>query len=324
MPSISRRKVLSLGVAAGAGALLPRHLAAAVLQRRLFWDSLADPAAQPGTLTASNLIAVAPVSDPSSEVVLENLFPGLLSDSGFQQFRPVAFLVSNVSNKDIRAFSSHWRVTTTSHQFELAIMHYFHPHARQESTNKNESRPLFFTGDIPAIRAGATRLVTPFFSWSPSAYEDSGTPNWTQLVRRRPAVVLSQLAEPGCSVTMLIDGAITKDFASVGPNDEDLAGFFCVTRNAEHDEAISVLRLIAAGASRERLRDQLGRDALRFLYDVPPSRSSRYYTAYCKVRQRQATVLLRRLRMPWDKFLKTLEYLRSQPKTQIRTLGSTA
>jgi hypothetical protein len=116
---------------------------------------------------------------------------------------------------------------------------------------------------------------------------------------------------------MRIDQAITADYATVGSVDQNLTRVFCVTRNAEHDEAVSVLKRISAGASPEQVRNQLSRDASGLGFDIQPI-SDLYY----RVRQRQANVLLRRLKKArWDQFLRTLEYLRNQPKTKAHSIS---
>jgi hypothetical protein len=316
MTLISRRDLISAGVVVGASALLPRQLFA-------LSGKSGESAAQSATSSVGDFLAVSPVSDPSSAIVLNGLFPGLLPDPGFEQLRPVAFLVTNLSRSSVRAFSTHWIFTTPGYTREMSLMHYFHPRAgymgrkrMHWGTTGNRTR---LTGRIPIIKAGATRLVTPFFNWSPSFYKQHGDLDWGKLLRRRarPEVVLSDLAKPGASVAMTISAAITKDYAWVGPDGQELARVFSVTRNAEHDEAVSVLKRISAGASPEQVREQLRHHASGLAFDIQPS-SDLYY----RVRQRQAKVLLRRLKKArWDQFLRTLEYLRKQPPTRTHPIS---
>lgn len=317
MALISRRNLLSVGAAAGAAALLPRRLLA-------FSGTPRSSAPRPATLSAGGLLAVTPVSDPSSVTVVDRLFPGLLADDGFQQLRSMSFLVTNLTNHAIRAFSSRWILTAPGGSREMTIMHYFHPRAgrlgrkRMHWGMKGDRTRL--TGKVPIIKRGATRLVTPFFNWSPKFYKVHGTPDWAELFRdrARPEVRLSSLTSPGTGVTMTIVAAITHDYAAVGPQSEDLARVFSVTRNAEHDEAVSVLRQVSAGASPAEVRNHLRRDASGLAFDIQAT-SDLYY----RVRQRQAKVLLRRLeKARWDRFQRTLQYLANQPETQIRKLDS--
>ena len=321
MASISRRKLLSIGVAAGAGALFPgRPVAALSLPET---SAPADAIIASGAARASDFLSVAPVSDPSSLRVLDELFPGLLSDPGFEQFKPASFLVTNVSQTHVRAFISDWVVTTQDRTYHMYTRDYFHPRAGTEESELihwgRTGDITRFTGNLPLIRKGATRLVTPFFNWSVSHYKKNSKPKWGKLLLRQPRSVASDLTDPGTSVGMAIDGAIRHDYASVGLHMEYLTTIFCVARNAEHDEAIAVRRLIAAGASPEEVGEQLRRHAMGL--DLTPRFPADYY--YNNVRQRQAKVLLRRLNnAPWDQFLGTLAYLRNQPKTQTHALES--
>jgi hypothetical protein len=312
MRSISRRDLISAWLSAGAAAILPGEL----LPRQ-------SPGAQAAELSTTSLLRVSRVSDPSSVPTVNRLFPGLLGDDGFQPLRLAAFLVTNAGKQNIRAFSSHWIITTSRGRSELTIMHYFHPRAGRIGRKNvhwgikgNRTR---FTGSVPIIRAGSTRLVTPFFNWSPSYYRNHGSPDWPKLLSRRarPEVMLLDVAGPGASVTMTIVGVIIHSSAA-GPDAKNLARVFSVTRNAEHDEAVSVLRRVSAGASAGQVRDQLRCDGGGLAFDIQPN-SDLYY----RVRQRQAKVLLRRFQKARsDQFRRTLEYLASKPKTNIHTISA--
>jgi hypothetical protein len=307
MPSISRRKVLSLGVSAGA--VLFSNLPAAILPRQFFSDRLAGSKAGSGTLGVDDFLRVVPAFGSASDFVLNSVFPGLLSESGFRPFRPMSFLVSNVSNTDIRAFSVYWTVTKSRGEYKFTIRHYKRP--RTGPGNK-----ILFTGEVPIIRSGATRLVTPFFNWIPSEYSESDRPDWMKLATKCPALGLSEPTSAPSDVAMHIDALITDDFASLGPGDEYLAHAFCGSRNAEHDEAVAVRRQIGAGAQQEQVSVYLRREASGVDFDIQ-SHSALYY----RVRQRQAKVLRRRLaNAGWEPFISTLEYLRSQPKTRLGRL----
>lgn len=327
MALISRRRVLSIATAAGFGALLPSRLAAAILPSYAAPNGLADsPARSVAPLLASDLLAVSRASDPSSSARLNDLFPGLLADAGFQQFLPVASLVTNVGIRDVRAFQFRWTITTPNGYSEIITQHFLQPRAgragRQQMPWGVKGNDKYFTGKIPVIRAGTTRLVTPYFCWNATSYQRPDRPSWAKLLRwrRLPELVLSELADPRASVAMTIDAAIMDDCSSLGPHDGHLAGIFCVTRNAEHDQAVSVRGRIAAGATQEQLRQSLRSDVNGV--DFTFRTNSPYDNIYYSARKRQAKVLLRRLENAgWDKFLGTLEYLRSQPKTRKGTLG---
>jgi hypothetical protein len=299
---------------AGGAALLPRKLFA-------LSEKLAGSVPQPVTLSADNLLAVVPVSDPSSEAAINRLFPGLLHDGGFQQLRPLAFFVTNVSRKSVRAFSSHWTVTTASGEYETTIMHYFHRRTGRKMMHwgikGNRTR---FTGRVPIIKAGATRLLTPYFNWSATYYKDHGLPDWASLLRRRarPEINLSELKKPDSRVTMTVVAAITHDHIAVGPESQALARVFSVTRNAEHDEALSILQRFQSGDTAEQIAGLLRKHSSGLAFDIRPE-SDLYY----RVRQRQAKVLLRRLhKARWDQFVRTLQRLSDQRRTVLRTVST--
>jgi hypothetical protein len=308
MSLVSRREVIFRGMVTSAVTLLPEFL---------FTEKTNGLVPQASDLRINNLFSVEPISK-SSTTVLDNLFPGLLLEQKFQQFIPVSFLVSNIGSKDIRAFSSHWTIAALPDMHEMNIMHYFHPREEANADMKmswgQQGNETYFTGIVPAIRAGATRLVTPFFSWSSSFYKKNNKPAWDQILlfRRRRGLELAQLADG--AVSMRVSAAITKDFVSIGTDDR-LANAFCVTRNAEHDEAVSVLKNIAAGASQNQVIDQLYRDARGLDFDNDPQTKF-----YYRMRQRQAAALLGRIEdSNWGQFVETLQYLRNQPKTRKRT-----
>lgn len=314
MDLLSRRKLISIGVAAGVANMLPLQVLS---------QSLGAAAAQSGVPAADSILIATPASHPSSTSIVDRLFPGLLSDAGFQQLLPVAFLVTNSSNKSMSAFSSHWTKTTPNGSIDWSIMHYFH--RRSSSSNQlmhwgSKGNKTRYTGQIPVIKAGATRLITPFFNWGPVYYKKHGKQNWANLLSRRARreVSISDLTNPNTSFSMNIDAAITQDHMSLGPNDAFLVKVFTNTRNAEHDEAISVLRHMASGASTEQVKELLAQHASGLAFNIRPS-SDLYY----RVRQRQAKVLLRRLNHARsDQFQRTLIYLKSQSPTLIRSVAS--
>ena len=313
MQLISRRKLITVGAAAGATTLL----------LPLFAEiGFGDAVVQAATLGVSDFLAVAPAANPSSAVILNRHFPGLHADSGFQPLLPLAFLVTNVGSRDILAYSSHWSLSTSSGTKEKTILHYFHPRGGNLTKTHwgvkgNRTR---FTGTMPAIKSGASRLVTPFFNWSPSYYSKNKSPNWTELLRQRsrPGFAVSDLANSGATVTMKVDAAVTSDFTAVGPRADNLAKIIRVTRNAEHDEAVAVLWYISAGASSAQIKSHLYSHASGLAFDITPETD-----LYFRVRQRQAKVLLRRLKYArWDQFLRTLNYMGTIPKTSMTAISA--
>jgi hypothetical protein len=305
MSSVSRRKLIEIGVIGGAGALL-----SPLFNESAFGVSSIFAA----TSSAGALLQVRSASEPSSLDRLDQLFPGLRSQPGFRQLLPVAFLVSNVSGEAIRAFSSHWTLRMPSSTQELVVHHYFHRRGVHRGgvhfgSKGNHTR---VTATVPAIRAGETRLVTPFFSWNSAYYRRHSAPNWEKILnhRARKQVVVSELQSDGATVSMEIVAAVLRDFSPVGPGGDRLRTIIRVSRNAEHNEAASIRNRMAAGANREQVRALLQHHASGLAFDIRPD-SDLYY----RVRQRQAKVLLRRLKHArWEQFVRTIEYFKKKPK----------
>src|SRR5208282_4394852 len=117
---MSRRKMISLGMATGAVAICPQ-----LLSRTAFGES----EVRSTTLSVDDLLVAVPTSASSSAGTLDRFFPGLSADAEFRQLSPLSFLVSNLSNWDVRAFSSKWTIATSGDAREMALLHYFHPRA---------------------------------------------------------------------------------------------------------------------------------------------------------------------------------------------------
>lgn len=312
MPLVSRRKVISIGVAAGLGAIFPVDTTAGISPSYLKERTWLGLERREGSSLVSNFLALRSASDLAGLALLDRMFSGLTSDGAFQGFLPMAFLVTNVSRNDIRAFRTLWQITTPAGQNETNIAYCNVGGALRYSANGSKKRFLV-TGRIPAIKAGDTRLITPFFSLVPRTYGENERPNWGMLALQRPEAVLLDLKAELLNVTARIDAAITDDYVAVGPAGVSLGRFFCITRNAEHDEALSLWRQIEAGASPEGLLNNLRREASAIDLDVPDP-SALYYN----VRRRQARTFIRRLKSRgWDQFLRTLEFMANQPKTVI-------
>jgi len=315
MAVVSRREVISIGVAAGLGAILPADLIAGISSsclRRTTWLGLER---FNGPSPVGDLLRLRSASDSAGLNVLDRSFPGLTSDAGFQRFLPIAFLVTNVSQTDIRVFSTLWTLTTPTGRHQINIAYCNHPQPGRMSwyPKKRSRKPVLVTGRTPVISAGTTRLITPLFSCGPRMYEEDNEPNWGMLWRQGPKILSSEPISESLTVVPELDAAITDDYAAIGPGAASLGRFFCIARNAEHDEAVSVRRQIEAGASLEGVLSNLRREASAIEIEIPDP-SALYYN----VRRRQARVFIRRLKTRgWDQFLRTLEFVANQPKTVI-------
>lgn len=265
-------------------------------------------------------LAVRSAADPSVAAVLDEYYPGFRQSQCFQQIGSSCYLVGNVSGKSIRAFSTNWTVTKDGNTQTKVVLHYFRPRGHRKprmhfGRTGNKTR---FTAKIPILKAGAIKLVSPYFAFTPTFYWKYGTAHWERLLNSPThsnfPMAPAALATGSGSTSMTIDAVLTHNFYVVGPNKADLGKIVRVTRNAEHDEALSILAMITAGAPADAIRTVLQKHAFGMEFDIKPKND-----LYFRVRQRQAKVLLRRLKHARpEQFAKTILYLAKQPKTVPR------
>jgi hypothetical protein len=232
-------------------------------------------------------------------------------------------LISNVSKEEISAFSTHWRATTSTGGYEATIRHFFHPTDKRHKSAKfglkgNKTR---FTGKIPMLKAGATRLVTPYFNWSSNHHKKHPHKRWEKIFAEKESrkFFLYELSN-SIDVQVSVDAVIINQKTLIGQDNANLGKTFMITRNAEHDEALETLRLIASGASHEQVKTLLE----SHISSTLPARNRPFHRLYSRVRQRHAKVLLRRLQHSKPgQFLHTLKYLKRKPKTMTVKVVST-
>ena len=261
-------------------------------------------------------------SDHGYDAHLDGMFPRLKDDPVFKKIAPYCALLTNIGNIPLQAFSTYWDIETGTGNVGAVLRQYFHPrgsvkHSARFGLKGNKTR---FTGSIPALQPGATRLITPFFSWSPAHFLKYPAPKWKALLLENSSrkFLLQEMAR-STSVTVQVDGLIVKNNVVIGTDRANLGTTFRVTRNAEHDEAYDVLGLVQSGATVESIRACLKEHAKAVL----PERGDKKKFLYCKVRRRQARVLLRRLKHArYEQFIKTLKFLCRQPQTTTIRLAA--
>jgi hypothetical protein len=262
-------------------------------------------------------------SDPGFTSLIETHFPNLLQDANFQKIKSYSVLITNVSGKDINAFSTFWDVQSPTGGYELALRHFFHPSEKRLRTvhfgvQGNQTR---FTGQIPAIKAGATRLLTPYFNWSSNYYQRNPKLDWSRVLASgaHASFTLHELPS-ATAVRVSLDAVIFNQSQVVGPDRANLAKSYAVMRNAEHDTAAAVINVSpcseGAHLNLDQVRDYLTNVGAKY----PTTKQDAYKDRlYRKVRQRQATILARRLAHATpEQFMRTLTYIASQPKTTIK------
>jgi hypothetical protein len=311
---LSRRKLITAGAAAGAVSLFPSPIIEAAAGGQVQGSQSAS---------VSDYLTVMAPTDPNFGFKLDQLFPGLSSDPIFQKIQTHAVLVTNVSKKKIRAYSTYWTVTTPTGAYETPLRHFFHPSSNRKRSahfgkKGNKTR---FTGKVAAIKPGATRLVTPYFNWGPFKYKNHPKPKWEKIITEKTSrqFFLYELSK-ATSVEVTIDAVVLNRHKIIGPDRASLGKRYGLIRNAEHDEALSVHQLLVKGASLDEVATHLKKQL-----SVPlPPRSHQFRYLYRAVRRRQAHLLLRRLYLGGpEKFVKTVDYLRKKHRTVFKkpTLG---
>lgn len=308
---ISRRKLISTGAITGAAYFVLPSMAQ---------PPISTPSTKPGAEEVSNILRVTHSSDGEYVQMMNSQFPGLMEDPYFAAIRSHSVLVTNVSSTDINAFSTRWAITTPTGGYDAPIHHYFAPEVRRKRTvhfgvSGERTR---FTGAIPALKAGTSRLVTPYFCWGASYFRNHLPKNWQDRLNNGPSSKFFYYELSRASrLVVSIDAVIINQKDVLGDDFGQLGRKYRITRNAEHDEALILYKAKAAGQSDSQIRDLLlaHSDGVFAANDLPtPEIAS--VRDYMRVRQRQARVLLRRLKNAGPEQLhKTVSYLAHRRRT---------
>lgn len=330
---ITRRKLIAAGAVAGTAAVVSSTLSRGVRVDRARVN-------EPLSGNIADYVAIMPSSDPEFASALDKSFPGLRNDATFHKIQSHAVLVTNVCGRKINAYATHWKVATATGGYETVMRHYFHPRSKSATNPKKnhfgkKGNRTRFTGKIPALRAGATRLMTPYFNWSSHHYKTHPKPKWKKILAANESrkFCLYELSR-ATAIQVSVDAVIVGNKSLIGPNISKLGKRYQATRNAEHDAAVATLKALAAGASTQdvkQLLKRLGKGKTSAPTNEPQSGLAKPSAApsnpirrlYHQVCRRQAHVLMRRLQKATpDQFKHTLIYLKKQPKTHIVSVAS--
>lgn len=230
---VSRRKLLITG---GAALAIPVLLNA----------NLPAKADATSLTTSDRKVTVVSGSDNQFSSAVEALYPRLVSDPVFQKIVHLAVLVTLHSGPGIRAYSIAWAVKTPTGTYQTALFSYVSP----GSAAKGFSVSTLGSARQEILRAGQSRLITPFFNWTPAYYLANPRPNWSTLLKaEEPGAFLVSESATASEVTVSLDGAVFSDWKILGPDKHNLQRRLRSKRNAEHDEALVVHRLMKKGAS---------------------------------------------------------------------------
>ena len=315
---ISRRKLLGTAGAAGAASLFLNTVGG---------EAAAVPSVTPARQATTGFLSITQSIGSSFDDLLSAHFPGLSTDVNFHKVRPYAALITNVSGVDINAFSTYWEVDTPGGGYDMALRHFFHPSEKRArtvhfGTQGNQTR---FTGALPAIKAGATRLLTPYFCLSVGSYQKASKLDWNRISKSgaQAQFTLQELSS-AMAVRVSIDAVIVNQSQVIGNDRASLAQTYQIMRNAEHDAAVAVVNMMpvcpdpnASTITSNMSQIQGYLEASGYKYTPLPG-DDFHNRLYRKVRQRQATILARRLRHATaEQFSRTLQFLIAQPQTRI-------
>lgn len=289
---VSRRKMLASGAMIGAAAIV-------------------TPAIMKSAASgADHDLKLIPGSQPDFSAALTSLYHGLHDDAVFQKISPLAAIITHPGGTSVRAFTVCWALSTANESYQTSLFCHSGPLSRR----RGRKGRTVATAQREILRPGESLLVTPFFAWSPQYYQKNSNPDWKQLLNEGGAgtFLLSQL-QNSADVKIWLDATIFSDRTVLGPDAEQSAERLRVRRHAEHDEAVSLLRKLHAGASTNDLENILVAHGttLRAGGSGPKA-------WYWQARRHHAQVLLKLLNQRGPKaLLKALAALKAMHRTKI-------
>jgi hypothetical protein len=270
------------------------------------------PEADVNLLSASDrTVSAVSASDSNFQSAVESLYPGLQDDPVFQKIAPLTLLVTHQNGPGIRAYSVAWQITAPAGAYETALFSYVSP----GPASKGRSSSTLGYARQAILRAGQSRLITPFFIWSPTDYQRNPHPDWSKVIMPlEPGRFLVSELPTATAVKVSLDGVVFSDWKITGPDKHNLARRLRSTRNASHDEGLAVYRLLQGGSADSTIVATL--QAHAFAARSSKREGPAYW--YEQARRYQAQVLLLAFQQADGKiFAKALNRLVLQKKTYI-------
>ncbi len=227
----TRRQVILGSAAAMASLYLPgihpiRSLAAVALGKR--------------TPKLRDVLHVIRPSNARFDALLNKHYPGLATMPEFTAARPLMLMVRNKGKQPVTALSATWSITPHSGPATLHSYASFFTPLRLSRARQS--------GERPVMNHAKLCLMSPFFCLTPGRYRRIRTkrvgdsPALVALLRQSPSRnQLTRRAAGAAKVRGRLDSAIISPRLLVGRDRTGLASAFSITRNAQHDEALTVL-----------------------------------------------------------------------------------
>lgn len=224
-----------------------RQLLSGVATLPLLVHPVAALAMQPLSEANANhtLTAIAAGQEEFDEQVNAS-FPGLLQDVRFQAVKATAILIHNPTKAKVKAFTVTWAFSTSTGNHETTLIH----HTKPGSYLKERHRHAVRSAEKAVLAPGAVRLITPFFSWTPAHYAKHQSTVWARSVPKDTLrVFLANELARSSAVTARLGNVAYRSKKLMSQKDLVFFRHLDIKRNAQHDEAVSVQRRMAAGGS---------------------------------------------------------------------------
>jgi len=271
-------------------------------------SSLAPTPSGEAPLRLRDLLHVVPVGSSVFEERLEKYYPGLLSLPGFEVARPLTLLIRNRGSRAAIAVSAEWSIRYPAGDERLyRYAAFFRPNKLLKASR---------SGQYPVIRPGRLCVFSPFFCWTPARFKSVARPNAVLTALRQEPIKnqLSHEITSAVSIKRRLDAAIFEPQLLLGSDKGGLGSFFTIARNAEQDEAASLLDELDASSSESSFHELVAQHATVPIGN-PPLMEERTYR---RARVRYAILVQRALRhSDKDSVLNLLKSARSSSTTVL-------
>lgn len=220
-----------------------------------FFTSLSLAASCSGPANKQGGLVVVSSNNPAFLSYVANSFPELLHTAHFEEIRPFLTVVCNADQQAVVAYALDWTITQSNGSRRSGLVKHF-----VHDPDKN----MWISGQKIQLYPGDLQLVSPLFAWTLGGYsalahhkndvEDTLQITLADLRKKYPILAGASAGE---RITASLDGAVFSDATFSGPNSSRLFQTFSLTRNAEHDEGVSVSNLLDSGKSNDEILNVL-------------------------------------------------------------------
>lgn len=183
--------------------------------------------------------------DPAYAAAMKASFPAVHADPLFAQLSPLSCLVVNGHSKSIRAIAARWTVQTAKGTHNEVIFH--HSPAWFPAKGKPGSPTSHGVGRRSLVKKGQTVLLTPHMTLTSAAYNRGHRPDLpaltTRSLQRRFHATLATHTNLS-QVQVEVKGIYYSDGSVSGSYGGRVHRHMRVLQNAEHDQAVSLLRFV--------------------------------------------------------------------------------